>query len=125
MRHLQSLTLYRGLIEDEGIQRLTDMASLQRLEIHEAGGLTDRSLSLLASLRELRELQLSDTRMTATTLPELAATPSLTKIEIFGRPIDPKVIDEFYSLNGRCQLATSFETVDSHSRSFVSAPPLH
>jgi Leucine-rich repeat (LRR) protein len=109
VKSLKSLTLDRGLFVDEGLEALLPLEKLENLEIHECVDLTDRSLSLLAMLPNLKSVQLSETKLSGLTLPHLAKAANLKNVAIYGKPIATELIEQFKWLNPDCLLVTSFQ----------------
>jgi len=80
MPHLESLALGRCRLSDAGIKYLATCADLQTLDISGNGEITDASVKILACLKKLKSLNISQTRITLGALTQLKGLPLISVV---------------------------------------------
>ncbi|MBS1977641.1 MAG: hypothetical protein JST46_09730 [Bacteroidetes bacterium] len=92
-------------IIDDDLQWVATLGELRVLFLDHTG-ISDTGVKKLASLKNLQQLNLVDTRVTTEVLPALGDIPSLRKVYLFGVQLDRKQLLDFKSLHPILEIDT-------------------
>jgi hypothetical protein len=79
--HIVTLDLECVTVCTEFVDCLTRMTQLQRLQLHDGGGVKEQSANAWAALRSLREIHLEDLGDASKLLPVLSSAPALRLLQ--------------------------------------------
>jgi hypothetical protein len=80
LSHLSELSLYGTKVSDEGIAQLQGMKTLQKMVVGGSKNITDRSLTTLATMHELRDVTILSDKVTKSALEDLKNSAPQLKI---------------------------------------------
>ena len=105
LSRLRSLDLSRTQVSAKGIRELAGLANLERLTLWHAVNIQDDAGAALASMRNLKVLDLSETRITDATLSALASARGLRQIYLSGTTATPEGVQAFQRTHPECQVS--------------------
>lgn len=102
---LRSLDLSRTQVSGKGIRELAALGSLERLTLWQAENIQDDAAAALASMRNLKVLDLSSTKITNATLATLASARGLRRIYLSGTAATAEGVEAFQRAHPECQVS--------------------